>query len=322
MKNIKVAVIGVGYFGSIHARIYSKLKNVELYGVVDIDEKKACHIAKKYNTRYFTHYSAILDKVDAVSVVVPTELHYPISKDLLNHNLHLLIEKPITDSVEDADELLKIAKKKNVILQVGHVERFNCAFMAVKNLIKAPRFIECHRLGPYQPRATNVGVVLDLMIHDIDIILGAVKEKVVNVDAVGVPVLSKTDDIANARILFENGTVCNLTCSRVTNKKMRKIRIFQEDTYISLDYFKQSVQLYRKTDNRILKEKIKVIKKEEPLKTEISSFINCVISKERPLVSGLEGRNALAIALEIENKIIEYKKRYLKEKRFFLNVGR
>jgi predicted dehydrogenase len=302
MSEIRTAVIGVGHLGSIHARIYSQLKGVKLVGVCDTDETKAKRIAREFRTDYFTDYKNLIGEIDAASVVVPTILHHEISKHLLNNSVHLLIEKPITRTVEEADELLLIAKEKNRILQVGHVERFNSGFLAVEKVIKNPIFIECHRLGPYKQRSTDIGVVLDLMIHDIDIILGLVKEEIKEVEAIGAPVLSNHEDIANVRLKFKNNAICNITASRITNKTMRKIRIFQKDAYISLDYFKPSCLIYRMVNKKITRRRIS-IRKEEPLKSELEAFVNCVRTKEKPLVSGLEGREALAIALLIQEQI-------------------
>ncbi len=302
MDEIKTAVIGVGHLGSIHARIYSQLKDVKLIGVCDLDEARARKISREFRTDYFTDYRDLIGKVDAASIAVPTEFHYEVSRPLLENGVNLLIEKPITKTLEEADGLLLIAKNKGLILQVGHVERFNSAVLAIEKAINKPIFIECHRLGPYKQRSTDIGVVLDLMIHDIDIILGIVKDRIKDIEAVGAPVLSDYEDIANVRLKFTNNAICNLTASRITNKTMRKIRIFQKDAYISLDYFKPSCLIYRKVGKKITCQKIK-IKKEEPLKLELESFINCVRTKERPLVSGLEGRDALAIALAIQEKI-------------------
>ena len=305
MNPVKVAVIGVGYLGSIHARVYSQLEGAQLVGVCDVDEAKARAIAKKFKTRHFTDYRELVGKIDAASIVVPTSLHHEISRFFLEKGVNLLIEKPITNTVEEADELLSLAKKNNLILQVGHIERFNSALQAVAQVIKRPIFIECHRLGPFKKRSTDIGVVLDLMIHDIDIILGLVKDDIENVEAVGAPVLSEQEDIANVRLKFKNGAICNLTASRITNKTLRKIRIFQADAYISLDYFKPSCYIYRKKSGRITQQRVKITK-EEPLKLELESFIKCVVTKERPLVSGLEGREALAIALDIQDKIRDF----------------
>lgn len=305
MDKLRVAVIGTGHLGPIHARIYSQLEGATLVGVCDTDESRARKVAKEFRTEYFTDYRKLIGRIDAASVSVPTESHHEVSGPLLESGINLLIEKPFTKTLKEADELLAIAQRKNLILQVGHVERFNSAVLAVEKVINKPIFIECHRLGPYKQRSTDIGVVLDLMIHDIDIILGLVKDRIKDIEAVGAPVLSNYEDIANVRLKFENNAICNLTASRITNKTLRKIRIFQKDAYISLDYFKPSCLIYRKTDKKITCQRVK-IKKEEPLKTELEAFLNCVRTKEKPLVSGIEGREALATALDIQEKIKQF----------------
>jgi len=302
MNKLKVAVIGVGKLGSLHAKIYSQMKEVELTGVCDIKAKVAKIVARQCNTAYYTDYKDLLGKQDAVSIAVPTSLHYKIAKDFLKAKTHLLIEKPITTVVKEADSLLSLASKNNLTLCVGHIERFNSAIEAFQKLKGDIRFIECHRLGPFSPRVADVGVVLDLMIHDIDIILGLIKNKIQSIDAVGVNILTKHEDIANARIKFRNGAICNITASRVSTRNLRKIRIFQPGAYISIDYIKQEAILYRKIGRLIIPRKIN-IKKQQPLKKELSSFIECTKSGKKPLVSGVEGRDALKIALDITKKI-------------------
>ncbi|UCH12813.1 MAG: Gfo/Idh/MocA family oxidoreductase [Candidatus Omnitrophota bacterium] len=302
MKKLKVAVIGVGKLGSLHAKIYSQMKEVELTGVCDIKAKVAKTVARQCNTAYYTNYRDLLGKQDVVSIAVPTFLHYKIAKDFLMAKTHLLIEKPITTVVKEANSLLSLASKNNLTLCVGHIERFNSAVEVFQKLKGDIRFIECHRLGPFSSRVADVGVVLDLMIHDIDIILGLIKDKIQNIDAVGVNILTKHEDIANARIKFRNGAICNITASRVSAKNLRKIRIFQPGAYISIDYIKQEAILYRKIGRLIIPRKIN-IKKQQPLKKELSSFIECIKSGKKPLVSGVEGRDALKIALDITKKI-------------------
>lgn len=302
MGKVKVGIIGVGHLGSIHAKVYSKLDHVELVGVCDCNLERALEIGKKYHTRSYADYEDLFDKIDAASIVVPTSLHYNIAKEFLNHGIHVLIEKPITKTLSEADELIEIAGKKNLIIQVGHVERFNAAVMALEKYLKKPKFIECQRLGPFHKRVEDVGVVLDLMIHDIDIVLGLIKQNVVNIEAVGLSTMSAHEDVANVRLIFEDGTIADITASRVTKDVVRKIRIFQEDSYISLDYVNQEVTIFKKTGDKIVKEKVKV-KKAEPLKEELESFIECVRTGKRLAVSGVEGRRALAVALAILEKI-------------------
>lgn len=302
MKKIKVAVIGLGQLGNHHTRIYSQSDQIELVGVCDIDKVKAANAAALYNTTAYNNYKALLGRVEAASIVVPTVLHYKIARDFLKAGVNILVEKPITATLFQAKNLLQLANKKHLILQVGHVERFNAAVRKIGSFRKNPRFIECHRLGPFSGRITDVGVVLDLMIHDIDIVLGLVKSKVKKIEAVGVKVLTSHEDIANARLTFQNGAVANLTASRLTPEAVRKIRIFEEDAYISLDYVSQSAQIYRKAGSSITQETID-IKKQEPLKEELEHFIDCVQNKKRPLVSGEEACEALKIALLITKKI-------------------
>ncbi|MCK4648187.1 lipid-A-disaccharide synthase, partial [bacterium] len=306
-KPTKVAVIGVGHLGQHHARIYSEMPDVELVGVVDIDEERSKRIALEYKTAAYLEYTQVLKRVDVASIAVPTELHYRIGRDFLNAGAHILLEKPMTQTIEEADELLELAKRKNLVLQVGHIERFNPAVSALNKVIKEPRFIECHRLGPFKPRAANIGVVMDLMIHDIDIILSLVNSSVKRIEAVGIPVLSQEEDIANVRITFENGCIANLTASRVTKEETRKIRIFQRDAYLSLDYINQELSIYRREITpdgkvRILSSRPE-IEKVEPLKLELEAFIRAIQRGQEPLVSGKEGREALAIVQEISRQI-------------------
>ena len=302
MAKLKVAVIGTGVLGSVHAKIYSELENVELVGICDIDTDKLASISKELGVEGFKDYRQLLGRIDAASIVVPTKDHYKISKYFLESGTHLLIEKPITQTVEEADKLLSIAKSKNLTLAVGHVERFNAAIEAILQIKGDIKFVECHRLGPFSPRIKDVGVVLDLMIHDIDILLWLIKSPIKSIEAVGVKVLTQHEDIANARIVFENRAVCNITASRVTEKAMRKIRMFQPNAYISLDYIQQDAVIYTKKLGRIVSRQID-IKKEKPLQKEIASFLNCVQTGKRPLASGEEGKQALSVALEILKKI-------------------
>jgi len=305
MKKIKLGVIGVGRLGSLHAKIYKKMPGVNLVGVHDIDPIKCRKIAKLYNTASFCRYHELIDKIDAVSIATPTSKHYDIAKDCLKANVHTLIEKPITSNISQAQKLLKLAKNSKSIIQVGHVERFNAAVKTIYKMSKtqSPRFIECHRLGRYTPRGTDVSVTIDLMIHDINIISELVKSEIKKIEAVGINILSDKNDIVNARITFCDNTVANLTSSRVSTETIRKIRIFQKQAYISLDYIQQEAVIYKKKGDKITKNSIKV-QKEEPLKAELESFIKCIRCKRSPLVSIEEATHALKIALKID-KIIE-----------------
>jgi len=302
MDKVKVAVIGVGHLGSIHAKIYKELPDCELVAVCDTDKARLKEISGALGVPGYTDYREFIGKVDAISVATPTKLHYPIAADMLKHKIHALVEKPFTSCLKEADSLIKIARKNKLILQVGHIERFNSAFSATQKIIREPKFIECHRLSPFPNRSLDVGVVLDIMIHDIDIVLGLVNSKLKRVESVGVKVLTQFEDIANVRLTFKNGCIANLTASRVSDEVMRKIRIFQPDTYISLDYKEAKAVVYRKSGFSITKEDLP-IEKEQPLQKELASFIECVRQNKEPLVSGEVARAALAVALQIQNQI-------------------
>lgn len=294
--------MGAGRLGSKHARIYRESGNCSLAGVSDIDKTRVDEVSSGLNVPGFVDYRDLFGKVDAVSIAVPTKLHFKVASDFLRHNAHVLVEKPFTTSLKQADSLIRLAQKNRLCLQVGHIERFNSAFNATLKLIKRPKFIECHRLSPFPNRSLDVGAVLDIMIHDIDIILGLVPSKIRKIEAVGVNVLTDLEDIANARITFRNGCVCNLTASRVSDEWMRKIRIFQEDAYISLDYKDARACVYRKSGLSITKEDLP-IEKEEPLQKELESFLDCVINHKEPIVSGKVAKEALSVALKIQNLI-------------------
>ena len=307
MQKLRIAVIGTGHLGTFHAKVYSTIKkrsNIIFTGVCDINKKSAKEVAKRYDTDYYTDYHDLLDKVDAVSIVVPTTLHYKIARDFLNAGVHVLIEKPITKTLEEADELIKIADEKGLLIQVGHIERFNAAIRAIEPLLNKPKFIECQRLGSIQKkkRIKDVGVVLDLMIHDIDIILGLVNSKVKHIEAVGISTVTEHEDLANVRLTFQNNVIADITASRITKEETRKIRIFQEHSYVLLDYLHKEAFLFDKPGDNIHKEKIK-INKRDALKVELKSFVNCVHTKTKPIVSGYEGRQALQVALAILDKI-------------------
>ncbi|MGD9108035.1 MAG: Gfo/Idh/MocA family oxidoreductase [Gammaproteobacteria bacterium] len=308
MNKIKVGVIGVGSLGQHHARIYASMPEVELVGIVDTDGQRAKNIANKLNTIVFDSADELLNKVDAVNIVTPTPLHFSIAKFAIEKKVHCLVEKPITVTLDEADELIRLAEAHNVLLQVGHIERFNPAIIEAHQHITHPKFIEVDRLGPYSPRMSHIGVVLDLMVHDLDMLLYFTRSEVVSIDAVGTKVFSDFADIANVRIKFANGCVANVSASRVSLKKLRKIRVFQDDAYISLNFEKQNLKIYKKKKEKLesLKD-IKImrprIKKNEPLLLELKDFVNCVIEKSSPLVCGVQGRNALELALEVSRQI-------------------
>jgi len=302
MQKPRVAVIGVGHLGSIHAKIYAGIRNCTLVAVCDNSPERLKEVSRGLRVTGYADYRELAGKVDAVSIATTTKWHYEVASYFLKNGIHALVEKPFTTTIEDADSLIKTAQDNNAILQVGHIERFNSAFEATLKIIKEPKFIECHRLSPFPNRSLDVGAVLDIMIHDIDIVLGLVSSPVKRVDAVGINVLTPFEDIANARITFENGCVANLTASRVSDELMRKIRIFQENTYISLDYKEAKARVYRKVDSQITKENLP-IEKEQPLQKELQSFVNCIIDNSEPLVSGRVAREAVRVALDIQNQI-------------------
>ncbi|MBU4305429.1 MAG: Gfo/Idh/MocA family oxidoreductase [Candidatus Omnitrophica bacterium] len=302
MKPIKVAVIGAGHLGKIHARIYAECKKAELIGICDTDADRAKTHALQFGTSPFFDYRQLIGKVDAVSIATPTCTHYKIAKDFLKHKIHVMVEKPITTNTRHAEQLISIARKNRMILQVGHVERFNPAIKTLQRFCKTPQFIECHRLSPFPKRGTDINVILDLMIHDIDIILSLVKSPLKNSQAIGVHVLSAFEDIANARLTFKNGTVCNLTASRVSDEVMRKIRIFQKDSYTSLDYASQKITYYKKSRSGIIKKEI-IVEKKEPLLEELYSFLQCIQQGKKPVVCGRDAKEALSIALSLTKKI-------------------
>jgi len=302
MKKLRVGVVGVGHIGTNHARLYSQIPTTELAAIYDVDLARANSISRKYGGTVAKSLDEFAEHVDAASIATPTNSHHEIVLPLLQRGKHLLVEKPITENPQDAMELAELAARNQLILQVGHVERFNPVLSALEARLTHPRFIEAHRLSPYPNRSTDIGVVLDLMIHDLEIILHLVRSPVQSIDAVGVPVLSKGEDIANARIRFENGCVANVTSSRISPERMRKIRVFQEDAYLSLDYEKQSGEIYRRESGKITRHKVP-IEREEPLKQQLVSFVECASTGREPRVSGFQATAALELAVEITKRI-------------------
>ncbi len=304
---IKIGVVGVGYLGRHHALKYTDIQDVELVGVVDIDKERAEDVARECSTRAYTDYHQLFGKVDGVSIVTPTRLHFQIAREFLERGVDVLLEKPITQSVEEATALIKIADQKGAILQGGHIERFNPAVIALHNAVNKPMFIESHRLSHFKERGTDVDVILDLMIHDIDIILSLVSSSVISIDAVGVPVISGNVDIANARISFESGCVANVTASRISSKITRKIRVFQHNAYVSVDYNKPSISVYEMIEKgrsvpQIVSRDVEM-ERTDALYEEITSFIRCIRTREMPVVTGRDGKRALEVALEIQEKV-------------------
>jgi predicted dehydrogenase len=302
MNKLRVGVVGVGHIGSNHARLYAEIPFAQFTAVYDLDLGRGNAIGKKFGAVTAKSLDEFIKMVDAASVATPTNTHYEVGRSLLENGKHLLIEKPITDNTAQATELVELAARKGLILQVGHVERFNPVLSALEKHLTHPRFIEAHRLSPYSERSTDIGVVLDLMIHDLEIILHFVRSPVKSIDAVGVPVLSRGEDIANARLRFENGCVANVTSSRISPEQMRKIRVFQEDAYLSLDYQNQSGEIYRRAGGRITRDRVE-IEREEPLKRQLTSFIECASSGREPRVSGFQATVALELAVEITKRI-------------------
>lgn len=307
MKKIRVGVVGTGHLGNYHLQKYQKLPNCEVVGVVDVVEESALLAAEKYNCDAMFDHRDLIGKVDAVSIAVPTGSHHKIAKDFLESGVDVLLEKPMAATIKEADELVAISDEKGAILQIGFIERFNPAIVALERITDPPAFIESHRLHPFAPRGTDVDVILDLMIHDLDIILHFVKSTVRDVEAVGVSVLSNKVDIANARITFESSCVANVTASRITNKKLQKIRFFGVEGYHSVDYGKRElISLGRKNVSgggiEIVRNNVEV-KKEDPLEEEIISFLDSVARRVPPLVSGIDGRESLKLALHIIEKM-------------------
>jgi predicted dehydrogenase len=333
-SGVRVAVLGTGSLGKEHARIYSELADlgvVEFTGVYDVTRETARRVAERFGVRTFNSVPEAADASQALSIVTPTSTHYDLARLLLLQGKHLLVEKPMTDKANQAADLVQLAQQHRCVLQVGHVERFNPVFNYLETVATQPRFIEVHRLSPYPARSTDIGVVLDLMIHDLDVLLAFVKTPVVNIEAVGISVLSSTEDIANARLRFSNGCIANLTASRISPERLRKIRVFsgpKNPSYISLDYRAQEGYIYRiarddEEESSLLKKLLhakdrtivsafagkKIVRepvpiaKEEPLRLELQHFVECVRAQHTPVVSGEAAKQALDLAFEITRQI-------------------
>jgi predicted dehydrogenase len=303
MNQIRVGVVGVGALGQHHARVYSALPGATLVGVVDTAPGRAEKIAEPLGTRAFTNYTDLFGQVDAVSIATPTTLHADIGEQFLRRGVHVLVEKPIAHTLEDADRLIQAARTNDLVLQVGHLERFNPAVMQLRDIVHRPRFFEAHRMGLFSPRSLDIDVILDLMIHDLDIICLLVPSPVASVHAVGIAILTNRIDIANARVHFEDGCVANITASRVSMEKIRKLRLFQKREYLSLDYTRQDISVFRLNDRvegmpEILSRKLTPEKK-EPLQLELDSFLKAAQGLEQVACNGEDGRKALALALQI-----------------------
>ncbi|MBT1071353.1 Gfo/Idh/MocA family protein [Pelotalea chapellei] len=309
MSALRTAVIGVGYLGNFHAQKYAAIADVELVGVVDNDPKRAEEIATALGTRAFNDHRELIGKVDAVSVVVPTQYHHTVARDFLSAGVHVLIEKPITVTIAEADELIALAEQNRAVFQVGHLERFNPVLVALDGVLQEPLFIESVRIAPFKPRGTDVNVVLDLMIHDIDIIQHIVRSPVERIEAIGAPVFTGEEDIANARIVFKNGCVANVTASRISLKSERKMRIFQRNAYITLDFQNRKVLVAQKGDGEIfpgvpnVKVDERQLEEADALRSEIESFLMSIRQGTPPQVSGHDGRMALETALKINRAL-------------------
>ena len=304
---LRIGVVGVGYLGRHHARILSSLPGIDLVAVVDINTARAAEIAGANKTRPLGDFRELLGQVDAVTIAVPTELHRDIAIPFLSAGVPVLVEKPMARSVEEADAMIEAAARAGVPLAVGHTERFNPAVAAARPLIDDPRFIEVHRLGTFPERSLDIDVVFDLMIHDLDVVLSLVKADVASVEAVGVPVLTDRVDIANARLRFVNGCIANITASRISRDRVRKVRFFQPAAYVSIDYADQKVAVWRLVKGESPKPTIEgglvAVASEEPLKRELADFVDASTSRRAPLVTGEQGRRALALATQITEKM-------------------
>jgi len=323
MRKAKVGVVGTGHLGLLHAKMYSQIDSASLVGVFDTDHEKSKRVADDFGTRAFEQLNDLLSEADAVSIVTSTKAHYDVALMALNHDCDILIEKPITETIDQAKEIVALADRKKKKVQVGHIERFNAAILALEEYDLRPLFIESHRLSQFNPRGTDVAVVLDLMIHDIDLILSLVKSPVARIEANGVTVVSDSVDIANARLQFENGCVANVTASRISQSKMRKMRLFQRDAYISVDFLQGVAEVFRLADEMqgeskstmllgnieqgarkrlVLYEKPEV-NEVNALKHELTLFLQSVLERTEPPVTGREGLEALVVAQEILKKI-------------------
>lgn len=308
-EDLRVGVIGVGYLGRFHARIYNDMPGVELVGVVDTDRETADRVAAEYESQSYYDPMDLLDKVDVVSIVVPTSLHRQVAVPYLEKGIHMLLEKPVASTLEDAAVIVETARKHGATLQIGHLERFNAGIMALADHVNEPRFIEAHRLGPFVERATDVDVVTDLMIHDIDIVLSLVGEKLTSISATGTPVLTDHVDIANARLEFANGAVANVTASRVSSKKFRRIRVFGRNSYRAINFVDQQLEVAYPgdiPDGQNFPEiiyKTHSITPSQPLDAELEHFIDVIKAGEEPLVSGEDGLEALRVAMQVTDII-------------------
>jgi predicted dehydrogenase len=308
-QKIKTAVIGVGHLGKAHARIYHSIEEADLVAVCDTNEANGRAIAETYGTKFTADFRDLLGEVEAVSVATPTINHHEVTCACLEAGISVLVEKPISRTLEEADEMIQLAEAKGAVLQVGHIERFNPAFQALQQQLTNPKFFEAHRMGIFTLRSLDIDVVMDLMVHELDIISALVKSEVVKIEAVGIPILTQKIDLANARLEFANGCIANITASRVAGERLRKLRVFQPNEYYSLDYAEQQVGMFKLIPPKaagslpeIVAQGLEVTKR-EPLLAEIESFVASVRTQSTPVVTGAEGRRALALATEVLDKI-------------------
>ncbi|MFH1098080.1 MAG: Gfo/Idh/MocA family oxidoreductase [Candidatus Desantisbacteria bacterium] len=315
MRSINIGVVGIGHMGKYHVKCYHDIPEVNLVAIADVNADALRQLSEKYIVASYTDYSQLYGLVEAVSIAVPTSFHYKVAKDFLSAGIHVLLEKPITQNVEEAEELMAIAKENNLILQIGHVERFNAAIWELKKALHNPLFVECRRLGPFNTRIGDAGVVMDLLIHDIDIVLNLIDSVVVEIHAVGTQVYSGHEDIANVQIVFANGCIASLTASRVTENKVRTMAITQPDEYIFLDYAEQDIHIHRQTtgnyilthdtvgyQQRSVVERI-FVHKGNPLKLELLHFLNCITDGTKPLTTPEDDITALRVTLSVLEQI-------------------
>ena len=310
MKKLKIGVIGVGFFGRLHALTFKKIKEAEIVGIFDIDTKKAKEFSSQTGIPYFTSLKEILKRIEAVSICTSTSSHYQVAKTCLLNYKHCLVEKPLTQNYYEAKMLERLALNRGLFLQVGHIERFNSCFQAVRERIKNPIFIETHRLNTYPYRSLDISVVLDVMIHDIDIVLGLVNSPLKRIEAIGVKILSSTPDIAQARLIFKNGCIANITSSRISNEVLRKLRVFTPSIYASIDYKNQEGFIYQKSNAKIKRIPLKV-EKEQSLYKELREFCLCCLKLKEPSFTLKEALESLRVALLVEKKILNYEKTLL-----------
>ncbi len=310
MKKIRVGVVGVGHLGQFHVEKYARMSGVQLVGAADIDPRRRQTISRRFGIPVYEDHRRLLSQIEAVSIAVPTSAHTAVTRDFLRQGIDVLVEKPITSSLSEAEELIALAEDRQCLLQVGHLERFNPVFQTAKDLITTPLFFECHRLAPFKSRGTDVDVVLDLMIHDLDLILHLIPEPVTEVRAAGVPVVSPLVDIAHVRLRFQNGSIANLTSSRISLTEQRRMRIFQPGAYLALDFLQKSYTRVRVAfpetgadQNRRLITETRSLAGGDALEEELKSFIRAVRTRCRPAVCAEDGRKALALALQIHQEI-------------------